>query len=307
VAGIADTGRLAVRDAVRHIRSSPIVAGVAVLAVAVALCIGALFVFVQGNTARVLAEVGKDLSVTVYLDPLISETETTALRAEVEAKVSDGLVLAGRYFTAEQEKARIISLLSEDLLEGVDDEAIPSQPVVEAKFVPGLLNESRFEQMRAWSTELKGMAGVEDIGFDADHVGIIFAIGDLVGLAGWIIGLIALLVAIFFLAQLVWGGLRDREAEVTLLRAVGATERHLYAPFFVIGVLVGVVGAVVGALIAMLIDGRLAALDASAPTFGVDLSLFGPTLIAGFVVVGALLGVLGAWASVHRHRKLLAS
>ncbi len=294
-----DRIRLALRDALRELRAAPLVSSVAVLAVAAAVSLLGLYVFVLDNTESVLDEIARDLSVRLYLEPgLDAPTIENLLRSTAEEPLVDEVT----YRTAGEEKERVVQLLTADLLTGVDEDAIPTQHVVEVRFTPGDLNEARFASMQELVARLSAGNGVAEVGFEADHVGVIFAIGSLVKVTGSIVGLIALLVALAFVALLVRLGLDRRDAEVALVRSFGGTEGFVYAPTVVSGLLVGLAGGLVAVVVAWLVDGRLDALGRTAPNFGVDLSLLGPGLIIWCLAGGLGLAVGGAWFSIRRHR-----
>lgn len=294
-----DRVRLALRDALRQLRAAPVLAASAAVALAVGLTVAALHVFALGNTDAVLDDIARDLSATVYLDPGATREGVERLLQDAAA---DPLVAHVTFRTAAEEKTRIVALLSAELLSGVDDEAIPTQPVIAVAFVPEALDAPRFERMQALVARLASSPGVTEVGFEADHVGVLFAIGDLVRLTGSLVGLAALLVGVFFVALFIKVGLDRRASELALLRALGASEPYLYAPAYVAGALVGLAGGAIAIAIAALVDGRLGALARTAPAFGVDLDLLGLGLLLWGLFGGLALAVVGTWTSVRRHR-----
>ena len=298
-AAYADRARLAARDALRHLRRTPVVGLTAALALAVSLSVLALHVFALSDTNDVLDAIARDLSATVYLGDDATREGVDRMIQEVAA---DKLVQEVTFRTAAEEKQRIVALLSADLLTGVDDDAIPTQPVVQVRFRPDQLDQAKFQQMKALTDRLAATAGVTSVGFEADHVRVIFAIGDLVRLAGSIIGLGALIVGLFFVALLIRVGLDHRAEEITMLRAIGATEAHIYAPMYVTGALVGVTGGLLAIVVSALIDGRLAALSRTAPNVNMRFDLVGPGLVLWCLVGGLGLALAGTWFSVRRHK-----
>ncbi len=286
-----------VRDAIRYLLKAPITSLVGTLAVANFLVISSLFWFVLNNTDSVLQNIGRELAVTVYVDDALAKEDIEALLTRI---ADNELVEEVTYRTAEQEKERIVALLSADLLDGVDDEAIPSNQAIEVKFEPGDLTESRFEDMSAFVAGLGKTDGVEEVGFEAEHVGIIFAIGDIVVVTGWALTFISLLVAIFFIATLIRVSLLDRREELSVLHSLGATKRYLDAPFVLSGVLVGAAGAAIAIAVVIVIDGRLSALHKTAPNFEINLDLMGGALMAYCVVGGVVIGIAGTVFSIFR-------
>lgn len=295
-----DRVRLAARDAARQIARTPVVSAVAALSVALALAVIALHVFVLGHTDAALDAIGRDLSATLHLE---EDATREGVGQLIEEIARDPLVTRVVFRSAEEERERVVAILSAELLEGVDDDAIPSPPVIWVEFVPEPLDEGRFDAMVALTERLAAAAPVASVVFEADHVGVLFATGDLFRVAGLLFGLVALLVALAFVALFVRVGLDRREAELTLLRAVGATEPYLYAPVAVTASLIGLAGGALGAIIALLVDGRLGALEATVPRLDLDLSLVGPGLFAWCLLGGLGLAWAAAWVTVQRHRR----
>ncbi|MCA9516316.1 MAG: permease-like cell division protein FtsX, partial [Myxococcales bacterium] len=283
-AGVSvDAVRLAGRDAWRMLRRAPIGSGAAVLAIGLALALVSIYMFVASNTSRVLDAAARDLSVTLYLGPEATEADAAAV---VEAAKGSALVDHVEFRTTAQEKARVVGLLGEDLLEGVDEEAIPAQPTIEVRFVASELSEARFASMQELVEKLRAAPGVAEGRFEATHVGIIFAFGDLATATGLAVGLIAFIVALVFVSFMVRLGLDARTDEIAKLRTFGATDRFVYAPVAVAALAVGAAGGVVGVALCVLVDHHLAVLASRSPAFAIELDFVGGGLIATCLVGG---------------------
>lgn len=292
-----DAARLAVRDAWRMLRRAPVGSGAAVLAIGLALALLSIYAFVAGNTSHLLDAAARDLSVTLYLGPEATEANATAV---VDAAKASALVDHVAFRTTAQEKARVVGLLGADLLEGVDEEAIPAQPTIEVRFVASDLSEARFSSMKELVDKLRAAPGVAEGRFEATHVGIIFAFGDLVTATGLAVGLIAFLVAMIFVAFLVRLGLDARALEIDKLRTFGATRGFIYAPVTALALVVGLAGGIAGVALCALVDHHLAELASRAPAFTIEFDFVGGGVIAGCLAGGVAMAALAAWITIRR-------
>jgi len=301
-AGITvDRARLAFRDALWSLRVSPLLAASGATAVALALLLVALSALTIGQSRRAVGEAGEELVVKLFLDETMAEEEMYRLQREI---AESPLVEQVAFRTTDQERARLVDVLGEELLRGVDEEAIPAQPSVDVLLRGGDLDEGRFDRMRALVETLTLTAGVEKVRFDADHVPVIFALGGLVLFTGTALCLLALGLALAFLALLTRAHLHRRAKELALVRSFGATDATIYAPTVVMSALVGLSGGIIALLVATLVDTHLAELVRRAPELGPDLSLLGPGLLTWCLLGGVAIASAGGWLTIARHRRV---
>ena len=128
--------------------------------------------------------------------------------------------------------------------------------------------------------------------------------------AGVAIGLFLSGTAIFIIATTLKLAIRRRKEEIEVMRLVGATNRFIQAPFIIEGMLQGLFGAMLamGALYAVFLwiaQNQTQDVSIFGPMFpGFTLQFLSPTLMAGFVGIGAILGLVGSLFSVGKFLKV---
>ena len=104
----------------------------------------------------------------------------------------------------------------------------------------------------------------------------------LVGSAAWV-GLLAL------------GNVRERSAEIGILRAIGVRSAHIFTVFLAKAVLIGVLGSVVGYALALAGSMVVAAFSPSLHV-GAPSRLFAPSLLVAAVLAAPVVSALASWA-----------
>ncbi len=286
------------REAWKNIRTAPGLTLVAVLTIAVSLVLVGLFGFVVVNADRLLDRVGRDLRVTVYLEPDVTTAQVEALVSVFEERDE---VASVTVLSAEEDRARNKAALPPDLLEGLDDEAIPGQPVIEVQLRPRERRQEDFRQLPQWVSKFQGVEGVQDLYFGADKLRVVFAIVDLLRLAGLIISVIVLTAAVFFTFSTIKLAVYARQEEIEVLRLIGATDNYIRAPFYIEGAVAGLLGSTLALVAVVLIHGRLSGFLHDEHAINLDLDLLPAGMIAWLLLGGVLLGLAGSALSVRRY------
>ncbi len=285
----------------RLAKSAPWLTVVSVLTMAVSLSLIGLFAMALFGAGEMVREIGGSLTVSIYV-----ENDTTQRQLdEIEAKVrAHEKVTSVRVLTREMDRDRNRELLDASLLEGLDEEAIPGQPVVEVKLDSALATRGDLDTLNGWAEQLKGVESVEDVEFGADRLRMLFAIVEIVRTVGLLLSIVLLASALFFVFSTVRLAVFSRRDEIEILALVGATPTFIRLPFFVEGALQGLVGALVAMVFCGLLHLELEALIRDAYKINLEWSLLPPGMIAWLLIGGPLLGLAASGASVGRHLKI---
>ena len=147
----------AVPHALGVLRRRPVVGLLASLALALALVLGALALWARGEAARVAAGFDDVLVVTATLDPALDQTATQALLDKIAA-VPD--VKTVRYVTPTEERARLAERVGANLLQGLDDDALPAPPTLDITLDRGALSDAGRAALDLWRGGGGGGAGL---------------------------------------------------------------------------------------------------------------------------------------------------
>lgn len=283
------------RKALENIWINPFLSLVTLSTIAISMLILGLFSLIYLNVQQSLHQMGGELQITAYLQETISSEQAEMLRS----KVADWPEVEGiTYISKEQALARFRSQLREyaGILEGLKENPLPAS--LELTLMP---QYGRSGNIKELSTRLGRLPGVADVQYGRKWMAKLRVFVEVMKLVGITVGGLLLIATIFVISNTIKLTFYSRREELEIMRLVGATDFFIKAPFLIEGLLHGLGGALLAAgglslLILFLFSHldlplRLAVMAGSLPT---------GQLVAGFLGLGLLLGVLGSMVSLRR-------
>jgi cell division transport system permease protein len=283
------------RKALENIWINPFLSLVTLSTIAISMLILGLFSLIYLNVQQSLHQMGGELQIAAYLQETISSEQAEVLRS----KVADWPEVEGiTYISKEQALARFRSQLREyaGILEGLKENPLPAS--LELTLMP---QYGRSGNIKELSTRLGRLPGVAEVQYGRKWMAKLRVFVEVMKLVGITVGGLLLIATIFVISNTIKLTFYSRREELEIMRLVGATDFFIKAPFLIEGLLHGLGGALLAAgglslLILFLFSHldlplRLAVTAGSLPT---------GQLVAGFLGLGLLLGVLGSMVSLRR-------
>ena len=283
------------RKALENIWTNRFLSLVTLSTIAISMLILGLFSLIYLNVQQSLHQMGGELQITAYLQETISSEQAEMLRS----KVADWPEVEGiTYISKEQALARFRSQLREyaGILEGLKENPLPAS--LELTLMP---QYGRSGNIKELSTRLGRLPGVAEVQYGRKWMAKLRVFVEVMKLVGITVGGLLLIATIFVISNTIKLTFYSRREELEIMRLVGATDFFIKAPFLIEGLLHGLGGALLAAgglslLILFLFSHldlplRLAVMAGSLPT---------GQLVAGFLGLGLLLGVLGSMVSLRR-------
>ena len=283
------------RKALENIWTNPFLSLVTLSTIAISMLILGLFSLIYLNVQQSLQQMGGELQITAYLQETISPEQAKVLRS----KVADWPEVEKiTYLSKEQALARFRSQLREyaGILEGLKENPLPAS--LELTLMP---QYGRSGNIKELSTRLGRLTGVAEVQYGRKWMAKLRVFVEVMKLVGITVGGLLLIATIFVISNTIRLTFYSRREELEIMRLVGATDFFIKAPFLIEGLLHGLGGALLAAgglslLILFLFSHldlplRLAVMAGSLPT---------GQLVAGFLGLGLLLGVLGSMVSLRR-------
>ncbi|NIQ91848.1 MAG: ABC transporter permease, partial [Deltaproteobacteria bacterium] len=274
---------------------NPFLSLVTLSTIAISMLILGLFSLIYLNVQQSLHQMGGELQITAYLQETISPDKANVLRS----KVADWPEVESiTYISKEQALARFRSQLREyaGILEGLKENPLPAS--LELTLMP---QYGRSGNIKELSTRLGRLPGVAEVQYGRKWMAKLRVFVEVMKLVGITVGGLLLIATIFVISNTIKLTFYSRREELEIMRLVGATDFFIKAPFLIEGLLHGLGGALLAAgglslLIVFLFSHldlplRLAVMAGSLPT---------GQLVAGFLGLGLLLGVLGSMVSLRR-------
>jgi cell division transport system permease protein len=283
------------RKALGNIWTNPFLSLVTLSTIAISMLILGLFSLIYLNVQQSLHQMGGELQITAYLQETISSEQANVLRS----KVADWPEVEGiTYISKEQALARFRSQLREyaGILKGLKENPLPAS--LELTLMP---QYGRSGNIKELSTRLGRLPGVAEVQYGRKWMAKLRVFVEVMKLVGITVGGLLLIATIFVISNTIKLTFYSRREELEIMRLVGATDFFIKAPFLIEGLLHGLGGALLAAgglslLILFLFSHldlplRLGLMAGSLPT---------GQLVAGFLGLGLLLGVMGSMVSLRR-------
>ncbi|HVG57430.1 MAG TPA: permease-like cell division protein FtsX [Hyalangium sp.] len=285
------------RSAAGGLRHSPFVHFIAVTTIAIALFTAGLARTAGRALDGLLASLGGEVEVTVYLAPELAPEQVEALRTKLQVASGGQAVLVN----SDEALKRLAQELGDlgDALSQLPENPLP--PSLELSVAP----ERRTpELLEALSTQIRVLPGVTGVDYGREAVERLTAIARALSFGGLVAFAVVLFATIIIVSATLQLAIYARREEIEIQKLVGATDRFVKAPFLMEGLFQGLLGAAV-ALAGLWTFGRLVG-----PTLTSLFSfLLGPTasepllrpgLALELVVAGCLLGLVGSFIAVGR-------
>jgi cell division transport system permease protein len=254
------------------------------------------------NMKRVLTAWGDNIEVTAYLKDEMRENQTAALQRKIEELQS---VSSVKYVARETATASFKSQMATyapDLLSD-SDFMNPFPASFRVTLKGGVDSEKSVQNLEQLAGALKHFDGVEDVSYGQSWVKTYSAFFTAVATSGGVIISILLLGGLFVIGNSIRASIGMRREEIEILELIGATASMIRRPYVTEGFLMGATASILALLFNMgffvwesnAIKSNLAIGRLSSIISFVDVwqGLF-------ILIVGSLLGALGAWLAIRR-------
>ena len=269
------------------------IASVGVLVSCLLLTGGAYLVFV--NIDHAFEWVYGQNVVVAFAEEGATDEETSALMAKLEALPNvEDVEFVSKEETLEKYKDSIPEATYEDMRG--ENNPMPDS------FVVTFEDLAQFEDTLA---QIQQIPEVEDVSYNADIASALTNVRHIIlVVGGWIIVML-LLVSLFIIANTIKLTVYNRRLEISIMKSVGATNAFVRIPFVIEGMVLGLVSGGVAYGILYFIYTRLSGMFRLGTLMQglVDFSTVWWILLAGFLVIGMLTGIVGSAISMGKYLK----
>jgi len=269
------------------------------LTVSLSVLIFAFFYLIYANMLNLGDKLGDDLSLIVYLEdepgPELKQQLTKKIRTfdEVESI---------RFVSRSQAYDRFAIQLGEnqDVLNDMPKDFLP--PSIEV--IP-LKNLRSLNQVKLFSSYLASLPGTLKVQYGQDWVERFYYFTRLLSIIVLLSGTLLILTTIFMVAYTIRLTILGRQAELELLKLVGATNNYIRTPFLLEGLLQGLLGSTFG-ITSLYVLFQWIKLRFSGPGFLnlFEFAFFQPIVSFTIIGVSILLCTLGSYSTMQKFLRI---
>ncbi len=254
------------------------------------------------NFHRFLASWGEGTQVTIYLRDEVDNAAATKLTSQLEAFREVRSVHFVPRETATEDFKRQMASYAPHLLADADF-SNPFPASFKLQLRGSAATPEEIAGLEQFALKLQTLPGVEDVSYGQSWVHNYASFVATLYASSAIMAVILLIGSLFVVGNSIRSSISARRDEIEILELVGATARMIRRPYVLEGFLMG--GLAVA--IALSINGALHVWQKSVMTSSLVLARLVPLMsfldfvtICGFIVVGSMIGALGAWLTVRK-------
>lgn len=269
------------------------------LTVSLSVLIFAFFYLIYANMMNLGDKLGDDLSLIVYLE----EEPGPELRQQLIKKITTfDEVETIRFVSRGEAYERFADQLgkNQDVLNDMPKDFLP--PSIEV--IP-MKNLRSLNQVKLFSAYLARLPGTLKVQYGQDWVERFYYFTRLLSIIVLLSGTLLILTTIFMVAYTIRLTILGRQAELELLKLVGATNNYIRTPFLLEGLLQGILGSTLG-ITSLYILFQWIKLRFSGPGFLnlFEFSFFSPMVSSTIIFVSILLCTIGSYSTMQKFLRI---
>ena len=298
---MSQLGRHILRRSVRSLWENLYLNSVATGVIAASLLLFGVYLTVQYNLNAIVDTWSRDVHISAYFHPDISETR----RFEARDRIATMTGVASVRYVSEADARDWLTERVEGLGPVLTD---LGEGILPASLEITLTPEAARPSMVASFAESMAGPDFTDIDYGREWVERFNAFLSLLKALGVVLGLLILISAMFLVTNTVYLIVYNRRDELEIARLVGASDRYITAPFLFEGFIQGLLGGVLASL-GLWVVYRVLVLrlqETLQLEMAGELSFVPVEYVALLALAGVILGVLAATIAVRRFLKGVA-
>jgi cell division transport system permease protein len=271
---------------------------VTIITISLSILITSAFILFFVNTSEVINSWKKGLRIMAYLKSGVGITKRAEIKQAIESL--DGV--QGLRFIPKEEA--LIQLKTEMRHQASLLENLTENPLPDSLEIRMTATRDSWQKIASLATKIELLAGIDEVEYGQRWIGRFIHMFNLFRLAGYAMGTLFFMAAIFIVANTIRLVIYSRREEVEIMRLVGATDNFIKVPFYFEGLIQGALGAVIG--LGMLYLAFFLVTSNADRQFlqGLFHLQFLPPKITGAILLGSMLvGWLGCYISLKQFLK----
>ena len=269
------------------------------LTVSLSVLIFSFFFLIYTNMIKAGERLGDDLRLTIYLE----EEPVLEMQSQLVRKITNfNQVEEIRFTSRDDAYNRLATQLGDnvDVLDDLDPSFLP--PSIEVYPKKSL---SSLAQIKRFSEYLSTLPGAIKVQYGQEWIERFNYFTKLLRIIVLLSGTLLILTTTFMVAYTIRLAVVARQAELEILRLLGATNGYIRTPFLIEGFLQGLLGSTLG-LLALFFLFRWIELHFSGPGFLqlVEFTFFSPAIIGIIIAASITLCTGGSFSSMRKFMRI---
>ncbi|MFC1826440.1 cell division protein FtsX [Thermodesulfobacteriota bacterium] len=269
------------------------------LTVSLSVLIFSFFFLIYTNMIKAGERLGDDLRLTIYLE----EEPVLEMQSQLVRKITNFNPVEEIRFTSRKDAYnRLAAQLGDnvDVLDDLDPSFLPPSIEVYPK-----KNLSSLAQIKRFSEYLSTLPGAIKVQYGQEWVERFNYFTKLLRIVVLLSGALLILTTTFMVAYTIRLAVVARQAELEILRLLGATNGYIRTPFLIEGFLQGLLGSTFG-LLALFFLFRWIQMRFSGPGILqlVEFAFFSPTIIGIIIAASITLCTGGSFSSMRKFMRI---
>ena len=269
------------------------------LTVSLSVLIFSFFFLIYTNMIKAGERLGDDLRLTIYLE----DEPVLEMQSQLVRKITNFNPVEEIRFTSRDDAYnRLATQLGDnvDVLDDLDPSFLPPSIEVYPK-----KNLTTLAQIKRFSEYLSTLPGAIKVQYGQEWIERFNYFTQLLRIIVLLSGALLILTTTFMVAYTIRLAVIARQAELEILRLLGATNGYIRTPFLIEGLLQGLLGSTLG-LVALFFLFRWIQLRFSGPGILqlVEFTFFSPTIIGIIMAVSITLCTGGSFSSMRKFMRI---
>ncbi len=281
--------------AIKDIFENRFLTAITVITIALSIMIASAFALFFLNAGEVLNSWKKGIRMMVYLKADTSEAARLDTQNRLRAIAG---VQETAFISSDNALKRLKGQMAHHsaLLENLKENPLPD--AFEVILQPSARDS---EALRFLAERIQSLDAVDEVEYGQQWIQRFSSMINLFSMAGYAVGGLFFMATVFIVANTIRLVLYSRREEIEIIRLVGATDRFIKIPFYLVGMIQGGIGSLIG--LAALFGGYLFLTSHFEPNMADGLltpHFFSAGTCAAILVGGILVGWLGCLVSLKQ-------
>ena len=285
------------KEGVRNVWSNRLMSVASVAVLTSCLLLIGVAIMLYANIDMALDDVQEQNIIMVYLDDNISEEDINTVGQDIRM-ISD--IESAEFVSKEEAYQSQLESLGDDakLMEGLEENPLPDSYEVYLKTL---------DHYDSVQESLKSIDHVASVRGNSDLAEQVRQLSRAVTIISVGIIIMLLAVSLFIIANTVRVTMYNRRLEISIMKAVGATNWFIRWPFIIEGIIIGIISGIVSeGLVWALYSLALRNIGNVFQMLGsqsIPFSAYAGRMLVAFILVGILAGAVGSIVSMARYLK----